>query len=89
MEGAPQAESLELKAVRELSGSRTDPNREERGKRCKAGETGLRMAGEEREVEPSENGQNLGHTEQRGETSSRRQQEMVDSSVSWSLFVGI
>lgn len=52
MEGAPQAESLELKGVRELSGSRTDPNREERGERCKAGETGLRMAGEEERLSP-------------------------------------
>lgn len=89
MEGAPQAESLKLRGVRELSGSRTEPKCEEREKRCRAEETGLRMAGEERQVKPSENGQNLGQAEQIGETSSRRQQGMMGSSVSWSLFVGI
>lgn len=45
----------------QLSGNRTELKGEERGRRCRAGETGLSMAGEEREVGPSEKGQ---HPEQ-------------------------
>lgn len=62
---------------------------EERGRRRRAGKTGPRMAGEQREVRPSEKGQNPGQTQQIRETSSRRQQEVMDGLVSWSSFGGI
>ena len=60
---SPAAHKSGPETCEQLSGSRTELKCEERGSRCRAGETGLRMAGEEREVGPSENGQNPEQTQ--------------------------
>lgn len=60
---------------------------EKRGRRCRAGVAGLRMAGKKGDGKSLEKGQNLEQTQHIGKTSSRKHE--IHGSASWSSFGGI